>query len=379
MLLSAVVRQDLSFVALVPYALGTTPSQRFRLEQWQPLLAQDAIRIRFIPFASPRLTALLPLPGRAMRKTGLAALSLVRQAWHALRVGPCDGVIVHRAASLGGPPLLERWMHRTRPPLVYDFDDAVFLRHRIESNRQLAWLKFPSKTATLCRLSAHVTAGNSFLADFARRHAREADQVTVIPSSIDTRAYSPVPRGQSRIPVVGWMGTSSSQTHLELFAPMLRRLTQARAIELRVVSNRRPELPGIPHSWHPWSAATEVAELNEFDVGIMPMPDDEWSRGKCAFKALQYMAMSVATVASPVGANRDVIEHGKNGLLASTNDEWVANIGRLLDDTEERMRLGQAARRTVEQAYDATVSAARLGTVLRGTVAEWQRRQHEGR
>lgn len=379
MLLSPLVRQDLSFVALVPYALGTTPSQRFRLEQWQPLLARERIHIRFLPFASARLTALIPVPGRATQKIGLAAMSLVRQTWKAQREGPCDGVIVHRAASLGGPPLLERWMRRRRPPLVYDFDDAVFLRHRIEANRRVAWLKCPGKTATLCRLSAHVTVGNSFLADFARRQTDDPARVTVIPSSIDTRVYTPAPREKSRVPVVGWMGTSSSQTHLELFAPMLRRLAATRAIELRVVSNRRPELPGVVHSWRPWSAAGEVAELNEFDVGIMPMPDDEWSRGKCAFKALQYMAMSVATVASSVGANREVIEHGRNGLLASTDDEWVANISRLVDDTEERMRLGQAARRTVERDYEAGVCAARFGTVLRGTVDQWRRRKHEGR
>jgi glycosyltransferase involved in cell wall biosynthesis len=361
----------LSFAALVPYALGTTPSQRFRLEQWQPFLAQKGIDLRFVPFAGKQLTSFLPMPGHTIRKGSLAVSSFLRQAWQTMRIGHCDGVIVHRAAALGGPPILERWMRSRRRPFIYDFDDAIFLLHRIEANRGLAWFKFPGKTATLCRLADHATTGNSFLADFARRHTA---RVTVVPSSVDTDLYCPRPRVQrDGLPVIGWMGTSSSQTHLELFAPMLRRLAATRRIELRVVSNRQPQLPGISHIWRPWAADKEVEELNGFDIGIMPMPDDEWSRGKGAFKALQYMSMSVSTVASAVGANRDVIEDGLNGLLAANDDDWISKIGRLIDDPAERTRLGAAGRRTVEERYAASVSAARFETVLRETVELWWR------
>jgi glycosyltransferase involved in cell wall biosynthesis len=355
----------LSVVALVPYALGTTPSQRFRLEQWAPLLSQRGIEVRFLSFASPALTALLHLPGHLGLKARLAARDFLRLAWRARSLGRCDAVVVHRAAALVGPPLVERLVRRVHRPLLYDFDDAIFLPHETETNRRLSWLKFPGKTGTICRLSAHVVVGNAYLAEYARRFN---PRVTIVPSSIDTDRYAPRPSARGGTVVVGWMGTSSSQTYLEVFAGMLRAVAALPGVEIRVISNRRPDLPGVPVVWRPWSAETEVEDLAAFDVGIMPMPDTEWARGKCALKALQYMAMRVATVASAVGANREVIEHGRNGLLASTDAEWVASLRTLVENAELRARLGRVGRETVETRYSMRSSAGAFAEVVRSVV-----------
>ena len=165
------------------------------------------------------------------------------------------------------------------------------------------------------------------------------------------------------------MGSSTSQTYLELAVPMLRAVAGLPRVEIQVISNRRPELPGVPFVWRNWSRETEVSDLAGFDVGIMPMPDDEWALGKCALKALSYMAMGVSTVASPVGANREVIDRGRNGLLASSVAEWVEAIRRLAGDRELRERLGRAGRDTVVARYSMRSSALALEQVLREVVA----------
>jgi glycosyltransferase involved in cell wall biosynthesis len=286
---------------------------------------------------------------------------------------PRDRVVfVHRAACLAGPPVFERILVRRGHPVIYDFDDAIFQLHAAAANRGLAWLKAPGKTDALCRLSDHVVVCNGFLAAYARERNQH---VSIVPTSVDTERCRPLERPPNDRLVIGWMGSSTSQTYLEAAAPMLREILAARPVELRVVSNRRPSLPGVPHTWREWSVETETGDLAVFDVGIMPMPDDDWARGKCAFKALQYMAMGVATVASRVGANREVIAHGRNGLLAATTNEWLACITLLVDNPGQRYQLGMAGRRTVEERYSMKKSAAEFERVIREVVGRRKYRQ----
>lgn len=357
--------------ALVPYAIGTTPSQRFRLEQWAIPLASRGIEIDFLPFADRSVMKLLSLPGRHAMK-GFALLAAFARRLRTLRrMTTYDAVVLHRSAALFGPAILERSLPR-RAPLIYDFDDAIFLQHTAAVNRWFGWLKFAGKTATICRLAHHVVVGNDYLAEYAGRYNA---RVTIVPTSIDTDAYRPQPRSSRGGPViVGWTGSSTSQTHLELFVPTLRALVARRAIELRVISNRPPDLEGVPHVWEPWDDTREAEAIGNFDIGIMPMPDDAWSKGKCALKALQCMATGVATVASAVGANREVIEHGKNGLLASSPEEWLGQLERLIDDEGLRARLGAEARRTVVEKYSMARSSSLLSEVILDTVAQNPRR-----
>jgi glycosyltransferase involved in cell wall biosynthesis len=155
---------------------------------------------------------------------------------------------------------------------------------------------------------------------------------------------------------------------LEAFAPILRDLIANFDLEIRVHSDRRPELPGIPYVWRPWSPDTEVEELAEFDIGIMPMPDDEWAKGKCAMKALLYMSMGVPTICTAVGTNREVIQHGENGLLALTRDDWMDCVRSLVSDCDLRKRLGDAGRQTVIERYSMTACAAQFAEVVRSVV-----------
>lgn len=351
---------------LVPYPTGTTPSQRFRIEQWQSRLAEDGIAVDLLPFAGKKLLALLPQPGHLTAKLTRIACGFARRLWHLPSVARYDAVLIHRAAAIVGPAVLERMTRLLRRPIIFDFDDAIWKLHTAAVNRRLGWLKFPGKTATICRLSFHVVVGNEYLAEYARRHC---DRVTIIPSSVDTDRFRPVPKPQTegRV-VVGWSGSSTSQTYLELFAPVVRELAALPGVELRIHSDRHPDLPGVPFVWRPWSPETEAAEIAAFDIGLMPMPDDQWSRGKCAMKALLYMAVGAVAVCSPVGANVELIRHGENGLLAATPDEWVECVRALVADADLRKRLGDAGRQTVVDGYSMTSCAARFAQVVREVV-----------
>jgi len=346
-------------VAFVPYPLGATPSQRFRLEQWAPRLKERGIEIEFRPFATAALAQALYRPG-AFRKAVALTSAMARHARRLPRPGEFDVAIVHRGMMLAGPPYLERRLARILP-VVYDFDDAIHLLHTSEANRAFGWLKFPGKTAAICALATSVTVGNEYLKAFAMRHAPRVD---VVPSSVDTDVYTPgPPASRASKPVVGWMGSSTSQTYLEPFASLLERMVSAGFV-LRLVSDRRPAFT-FPFEWKPWSASEEVQDLRDFDVGIMPLPDTEWAKGKCAMKILQYMGVGVPSMGSALGGNLEVIADGRNGFLADSADEWMSKLTRLTQDAELARRIGAAGRTTVLERYSATVCADRFADVLR--------------
>jgi glycosyltransferase involved in cell wall biosynthesis len=361
----------ISICALVPYPGDTTPSQRFRIEQWMPHLASLGISVDLVPFANAELMRMLHKPGHHAAK---ALANISRFFWRfgdAIRTRRYDAVLIHRAACIAGPATIERLIAMLGRPVIYDFDDAIFKLHTTEANRHFGWLKFPGKTRTICRISSHVVVGNSYLADYALKYN---PRVTIIPTSIDTGRYQPVTKNTpNRKVVVGWTGSSTSQTHLEMFAPALREMLSRRDVELRVISDREPVLPGIEYVWRPWNPETEVDDLSHFDIGIMPIPDDEWARGKCALKALQYMAMGVPTICSPVGTNSEVIQHGENGMLAGSPEEWISCFETLVDDATLRRQLGRMGRRTVEEKYSMNRCSELFATVVRNTVE-----QHRG-
>lgn len=356
---------NISICALMPYPFDTTPSQRFRLEQWMPYLEADGIRVDILPFVDDELMRLLHQPGKNFAKAIGNLRRLVYRFSDIICARRYDIVFIHRAACIVGPALLERLVAKLGRPVVYDFDDAIFMLHTTAANRRFGWLKFPAKTATICRLSSHIVVGNQFLADYAQPYN---SNVTIIPTSIDTDYYQPVQKTSNGKVIIGWTGSSTSQTHLEMFAPVLREFFAKRDAELRVISNREPELPGIDYTWRPWTPETEVEELSHFDVGIMPMPEDKWARGKCALKALQYMAVGVPTICSAVGTNCEVIHHGENGLLATTREDWIASLERLVDSPQLRIELGAAGRQTVERHYSARHCAQLFAEVVRATV-----------
>lgn len=355
-------------LAVVPSVYDRNPSQRYRIEQWEPHLRRMGVEIAYRPFEDEELNRVLYQPGRMPHKAGLILKALARRAGHVSEARGFDAVYILREAALLGPPVFERMISLAGVPFVFDFDDAVFERYVSPSNGYLSYLKFPGKTRTVCRLAAHVMAGNDYLADYARA---VNERVTVVPTTVDTEAYTVSERAPNDVPVVGWTGSYSTVQHLLTLAGALRRLAARERFRLRVIGSPNmslDELRGVETEVLPWRSETEVEDLRPLDVGIMPLPEDRWSRGKCGMKALQYMGLGVPTVCSPVGVNSAIIRDGVNGLLASTEDEWVEKLALLLRSAELRRRLGRAGRATVEATYSAAVQAPRVFRIFESVV-----------
>jgi glycosyltransferase involved in cell wall biosynthesis len=328
-------------LALVPYLYDTAPGQRFRFEQWAPLLEKEGIFCDFVSFEDKLLHATLHQPGRTQQKMRLILRALTRRLRLLKKLKDYDVVLVHREAALVGPPIIERAIARRGVPMIYDFDDAIFLPATSEANKYMGWLKFHAKTSEIISLCQHVMAGNEYLADFARQSNRH---VTIVPTTIDTDKYTIEKRATNDPPIIGWSGSFSTVQYLETLRPALEKLATQEAYQLRVIGTPKYDFSAAPAQVMAWKSASEVSDLRPMDIGVMPLPDDQWTRGKCGLKGLQYMALGIATVMSPVGVNSDIIRDGQNGFLAATEDEWLHKLGALLRDDDLRRHMGQAGR-----------------------------------
>jgi glycosyltransferase involved in cell wall biosynthesis len=355
-------------LAIVPSIYDTSPGQRYRIEQWEPLLRKNGVAITYAPFESDELHGLLYKAGNVGRKLSLVAEGISRRFSVMRSVRDYDVVYVFREAALLGPPFFERWIHRSGVPVVFDFDDAVFVSYRSPTNGYLSYLKFASKTKSICRMSAHVMAGNAYLAEYARQ---VNPNVTIIPTTIDTEKYTVTERtNESEMPTIGWTGSFSTVQHLNTLRSVLQKLARQTRFRLRVIGTPTYRLDGLDVEAMPWRAATELKDLDAIDIGIMPLPDDSWSKGKCGLKALQFMALGIPTVCSPVGVNTEIIHDGENGFIANSEEEWIEKLGRLLHSAELRSQLGRAGRTTVETRYSANVQAPRVSELLRSVVRD---------
>lgn len=355
-------------------ALSPIPEEgagcRFRVAQYIPYLREAGFEVTISPFYTPAFFRLVYRPGHyAQKAVKFAGLTLRRLA-ELPRVGRYDLVWLYREAIPVGPPVVEWAIARRGIPIVYDFDDAIFLPNVSEANRAVGFLKYSRRVAQIVRASRHVVAGNAFLADFARTHN---PSVSIIPTAVDTARF--VPRVDAAAdggdPVVGWIGSPTTAPYLESLRGVLAEVARRHRFVLKVSGAGRPvRIDGVAVREVPWSLADEVRLFNTCDVGVYPLFDDEWSKGKCGFKAIQCMACGVPVVAAAIGVNREIIADGENGFLASSPGEWVEKLGRLLSDGALRARMAAAGRRTIEERYSVKVTAPKLAEVLRAAVRE---------
>jgi glycosyltransferase involved in cell wall biosynthesis len=247
----------------------------------------------------------------------------------------------------------------SKVPYIFDLDDAVFVSYKSPANGYLSYLKFPGKTRAICRQAAHVMAGNQYLADYA---LAVNQNVTIVPTTIDTESYLPDYSNQADVqtPTLLWSGSFSTVQHLDTLRGALQKLAKEAKFKLRVIGTPEYSLEGVETEAIQWRAASEIEDLRAGHVGLMPLPDESWSKGKCGLKALQYMALGIPTICSPVGVNSTIIRDGENGFLASTEDEWVKKLKFLIDSADTRSRVGKEGRKTVENEYSAIRHAPRV-------------------
>lgn len=354
---------------MAPTLANTSPASRFRIEQWIPYMEREGCEFTYASFEDEDMHDVIYTKGNYLRKTQAVVRCLTRRLRLLTAVGAYDAVFLFEEASRLGPAVVERivnWMHI---PIIYDFCDPIWMPYRSPTNKYLSYLKCFGKTASICKMACHVIVGNRYLAEYVRRFNAN---VTIVPLTIDTAAYVPrgfVESGDSDPPVIGWIGSHSTVWHLEQFGPVLQKLIRTKRFRLKVVGAADFALPGVEVQTRPWEAANEAAVIREFDIGIMPLPDDPWVRLRTHMKVRQYMGLGVPCVASPVGVIPELVEDGMNGFLAATEEEWIEKLSRLIDDRELRRGLGAAGRKTIEARCSAEQWAPKVLEIIRGSVA----------
>ena len=332
-----------------PYPVGVAPSQRLKYEQYFPSWTRAGYQIEVFPFWDHEAWSVLYARGGLARKGGHFLRGLERRRRDLARILSSDLVYLHLEAVPLGPRWFERAIVRSGTPFIYDVDDLVQLPHSSPANRFMRWFRDPTKIEWLMARAAHVIVCTEHLGHVAR--SRNAS-VTEIPSTIDLDRYAVPSKRPGRTPlVVGWSGSHSTSPYLHLLDDVLRTLHSEEDIRIRVIGDPDFQVPGMAVEALPWSADREVADLSGIDIGVYPLPDEEWVLGKSGLKALQYMALGIPTVATALGSNLRIVEHDVNGLLVSDEDDWLRALRRLVRDPALRDRLGQAGRRTVEERY----------------------------
>lgn len=254
-------------------------------------------------------------------------------------------------------------------PYVVDYDDAVFHSYDMHQWRMVRRI-LGDKIDKVMHRAALVIAGNKYLADRARRAG--AGWIECLPTVVDLERYHPKPHRKKHVVNFGWIGSLTTAKYLYFVTNALARVCSDINARLVIVGSRQVRLDGVPAEVRTWSEETEVENIQDFDVGIMPMPDDPWTRGKCGYKLIQYMACGRPVVASPVGVNQQIVEDGVNGFSAVTVSDWVRALKTLGNDYELRDHMGKAARAKVESQYSLQVTAPRLADLLRSLVGEFE-------
>jgi glycosyltransferase involved in cell wall biosynthesis len=335
---------------LVAHRPGRSPGQRFRFEQYLDYLAANGYDYHISNLISAADDAAFYASGRYLAKFRILVKS-IRQRLRDLRAATTyDAVFLYREAHMLGITWFENRLRNMGVKIILDFDDSIWLSDVSNGNRSLAWLKRPSKTPRVIALSQMVLVGNQYLADYALQYN---PNVNVVPTTIDTDYYLPAPRQEQWPVCIGWTGSSTTLKHLSLAVPLLQQLRQKYGDKVcfRVISDEPLEADIAGMEYVPWQRATEVRDLQAIDIGIMPLPNDAWARGKCGFKGLQYMALEIPAVMSPVGVNTEIITDGQNGFLAKDQDEWFEKMCRLIESPALRRELGQKGRQTVLARY----------------------------
>lgn len=349
----------------VPYPTEGA-SNRYRIGQYLPYLENNDIRYSLHPFWRSSVFNVLYKNGFHFKKFLFFVLGTFSRIFDILLMDRYDIVFIHREAFPIGGAFFETIVKFLNKPIIFDFDDAIFLPSISRPNSFIERFKNFNKVRQIIKKSNHVIVGNDYLRDFTMRYN---NSVTVIPTVIDINKYQPgykndIDKNRDKI-IIGWIGSPTTLDFLasmrNVFIVVSNKFTN---VGFKIVGgyfniNNLPNLTSKP-----WKIEEELEDLRSFDIGIMPMPNNEWTKGKCAFKAILYMSMAIPCVCSAVGVNRQIIIDGENGFLADKEDEWIEKLFRLIKDAQLRKKIGEAGRKTVEVKYSLKVNAPKFLQIL---------------
>lgn len=324
-----------------------SPSQRYRFEQYLPFLKEHGFNFSWSYLLNEKDDKTFYAKGGFLKKVFILLKSVLIRWKDCGRFKNFDIIFIQREASFLGSSYFEKRAFKSGAYVIFDFDDSIWLPDTSPGNKKWEFIKKPEKFFDNIRYAHLVIAGNAYLAEKARPFN---SNTIVIPTTIDTGVHVPKPELRNKLPLtIGWSGSISTVKHFEALIPILVRIKQRYKdkVQFKLIGDSNYRNPELEITAIPWNENTEVDELNTFDIGIMPLPEDEWSEGKCGLKGLSYMACGVSTILAQVGVNKKIIRHGSNGFLSENDYEWYNLICELLETKWLRQELGEAGRQTV--------------------------------
>lgn len=326
------------------------PSQRFRFEQYLDYLEGNNFKYKFSYLLNAKNDKIFYSEGKYLSKLFIILKGFLKRCLEVFSASKYDIIFVQRECFMLGTSFFEKMFAR-KAPLIFDFDDSIWLQNVSDANKMFGWLKNANKTPKIISYSNLVLAGNPYLA----RYARKINQnVLAIPTTIDTTIYSKLPQEEFKNQIIiGWSGSITTIKHFNFALNFLKQIKDkyGSKVSFIVVGDGNYINSDLGITGIPWIKEDEIKELSRFDIGIMPLPNDEWANGKCGLKGLQYMSLSIPTIMSPVGVNIEIIQDGVNGFLADSDEEWIDKLSRLIESKELREKLGSAGRQTVVEKY----------------------------
>lgn len=341
----------MNILIIAPYPENEAPSQRFRFEQYLNILKANNITYTYSSFLSDQAWKILYQPRKYFQKVFWILMGFIKRKLLLFSLAKYDFVFIHREASPIGPPIFEWIIAKIwRKKIIYDFDDAIWLANTSEQNKIVASIKWHQKVSSICKWSYKVSAGNQYLADYAFQFNKN---VVINPTTIDTeKMHKPTEnKAENKIFTIGWTGTHSTLSYLLPIVPVLDELAEKHHFQLLIISNQEPEFTRPYLHFIKWNKASEILDLQKMDIGIMPLSDDKWAKGKCGFKALQYMALKIPALVSPVGVNTEIVDHGINGFICNSDKEWETAITNFFENKALINDMAEACRKKVIDHY----------------------------
>jgi glycosyltransferase involved in cell wall biosynthesis len=335
-------------------------SSRQRYLQYTGHLRSNGVNLEVLPLLDNNYLQ-ATFSGRAVSKLNLA-MSYIRRFQGILREREVDGIWLQYEFFPYAPGFLETLALSHGIPLVLDYDDAIF--HQYDQHKNpIVRAMLAGKLKPLLRRAELAICGNAYLQEYAAQYCRCSE---IVPTVVDTDVYGPVMEHKTdpRV-IIGWIGSPSTWSFVRPLVPLLSELSERLDLKVRVVGAGPQKETPPRFEFLPWTEAKEIRLIQGMDIGIMPLPDEPWARGKCGYKLIQYMACGLPVIAAPVGVNRDIVDHGSNGFLASGPEEWAKAVTVLAENAELRLTMGAAGRKKVERAYSLAAQGPRLAEMLR--------------
>ena len=356
-------------LVLCPSPRGTAATQRLKYEQYFTRLEKEGYLFTVSPFQTRRFWKIIYKQGYFIEKVFWVFIGYFKRFLDLLRAPFYDGIFVNIWATPLGPPLYENILFLFNRKIIYDLDDMVFLDATPATNSWIARIKGKKKPIVLMKKAKYVIVCTPKLEEIALRLNRYKNVID-ISSTFDTLRFVPVKMyEQNQVTTIGWTGTHSTLPFLESLQPVLAQVSKKVKIKLLVIANKEYQMKDVDTEFIPWREESEIEDLHRIQIGLYPIPANEWSLGKSSLKALTYMAIAIPVVATAYGTNFRVIQNGVQGFLASNEKEWVDSLIRLVDDVRLRKQMGLEGRKRVEALFSVEANFPRYLQVFNTVIS----------